>query len=271
MKRYEMNQVAIHSVPRSGSTWLGELINSSLNVKYCYQPLFSYALKDFLNVDSTKHDIESFFSELYSTKDDFILQSVAREQGILPGDFKKQDITHIAYKEVRYHHLLRNMLSQSSDVKVLMLIRNPLEVMASWIRAPKEFDKSWDVDEELIEAHKKNQNSPSNFYGLAKWSEVALDFLSLEKEFPDRALIVEYSNLKNNLSYEVNTIFKFLDIRLEQQTLDFLSNSQEKHNQDAYSVFKSKQKLSSWQTCLSKKQIQTIEEFTSAKKLEKFL
>lgn len=42
-----MHKIAIHSVPRSGSTWLGEILNSSANVKYCFQPLFSYKFKEF--------------------------------------------------------------------------------------------------------------------------------------------------------------------------------------------------------------------------------
>ena len=46
--------VAIHGVPRSGTSWIGEIINSSPNVLYKFQPLFSYALKDFLTTFSKK-------------------------------------------------------------------------------------------------------------------------------------------------------------------------------------------------------------------------
>jgi hypothetical protein len=39
-----MYPIAIPSVPRSGSTWLGEVLNSGYTSKYWYQPIFSYAL-----------------------------------------------------------------------------------------------------------------------------------------------------------------------------------------------------------------------------------
>ena len=44
-----MKRIAIHSVPRSGSSWLGQILNSSLKVCFRFQPLFSYAFKDYLN------------------------------------------------------------------------------------------------------------------------------------------------------------------------------------------------------------------------------
>ena len=56
-----MHKIALHSVPRSGSTWLGEILNSSENVKYCFQPLFSYKFKNFLDERSSKDDINNFF------------------------------------------------------------------------------------------------------------------------------------------------------------------------------------------------------------------
>ncbi len=37
-----MNNIVIHSVLCSGSSWLGEIINSSPNVLYQFQPLFSH-------------------------------------------------------------------------------------------------------------------------------------------------------------------------------------------------------------------------------------
>ena len=67
-----MQKIAIHSVPRSGSTWLGEILNSSTNVKYCFQPLFSYKFKDYLDERSPKEEIDNFFSMLSDTDDEFI-------------------------------------------------------------------------------------------------------------------------------------------------------------------------------------------------------
>lgn len=49
--------IAIFGVPRSGTSWLGQLFNSSERVAYRYQPLFSYAFKGRLNENSTLDEI----------------------------------------------------------------------------------------------------------------------------------------------------------------------------------------------------------------------
>ena len=41
-----MTPVFAFGVPRSGTSWFGELFNSSPRVAYRFQPLFSYAFKD---------------------------------------------------------------------------------------------------------------------------------------------------------------------------------------------------------------------------------
>ena len=66
-----MRVISIHSVPRSGSTWLLSLFNSNKS-KICFQPLFSYKFKDFLNIDSTKEHYNKFISELSNTTDSFV-------------------------------------------------------------------------------------------------------------------------------------------------------------------------------------------------------
>ena len=55
-----MNTIAIFGAPRSGTTWLGQLFNSSPNTLYRYQPLFSYEFKDYLSESNTKQNIKQF-------------------------------------------------------------------------------------------------------------------------------------------------------------------------------------------------------------------
>ena len=59
-----MKRIAIHSVPRSGSSWLGQILNSSPKVCFRFQPLFSYAFKDYLNEKSSQEDIMTFFEQI---------------------------------------------------------------------------------------------------------------------------------------------------------------------------------------------------------------
>jgi hypothetical protein len=233
-----MQKIAIHSVPRSGSTWLGEILNSSPNVKYCFQPLFSYKFKDFLDEGSPKEQVDRFYSMLKDTDDDFVCQKSQREAGTLPFVKKSDLTTHVVYKEVRYHHILENLLRVDEDIKFILLVRDPIEVMNSWINAPKEFDRNWDAEKELVTAERKNVGRKENFYGLDAWVQTTRFFEHLAKEYSERVLLIKYSVLKGRPLHTVERLFDFCDLELTRSTYSFLSESSEKKVSGTYSVFR---------------------------------
>lgn len=234
-------RIAIHSAPRSGSTWLGSIFDSHPNVIYKFQPLFSYALKDYLTPGSTIGDIMDFFSKLESTKDDFLDQKEAKRKNIMP-HFGKTETTAIVYKEVRYHHLLENMLEKDGELMVIGLIRNPLAVIHSWLKAPKEFKKElgWKVKEEWRFAPSKNLNKPEEFNGYEKWKEVAFLFERLQNQYPDRFYLQDYNTLLTQTTKSVHKMFEFAGLEFTEQTKSFLSDSRRKEDPNAYGVYKTK-------------------------------
>jgi hypothetical protein len=267
-----MKRIAIHSAPRSGSTWLGSIFDSSPEVAYKYQPLFSYALKSFLSENSDIIRIDNFFERLTLIEDDFIDQKESKEKGIIP-KFIKGDITSIVYKEVRYHHIINNLLCKDDGIKIIGLVRNPLSVLSSWYSAPREFrkDLGWNYDEEWRHAQSKNQNRIEEFYGFEKWREVTLLFEKLKREFPERFYLLKYSDLLNSTNSVVKEIFNFCDIKLTDQTLEFISNSKSKNLDDPYSVYKNKKLDDNWKTILPKNIIDTVLEELDSTLLEQYL
>ena len=263
-----MRKIAIHSVPRSGSTWLGEILNSSPYVKYCFQPLFSYQLKDFLDECSSKEDVDRFFSMLSDTDDDFICQKSQRIAGMLPLVSKADLATHVIYKEVRYHHILENLMAVDKDIKLILLVRDPIEVMNSWINAPKEFDENWDVNEQLISAELKNMGRKENFYGLDAWIQTTRLFEQLAKSYSERVILIKYSTLKSNPMQIVYNIFKFIDLGLTNSTRSFLSESLEKKVSDTYSVFRGGKKS---QMTLNDKLVDKITKHVTDAKLSHYI
>lgn len=233
-----MQQFAIHSVPRSGSTWLGEILNSSPKVKYAFQPLFSYALKSALTPTSSPAEITAFFDRLGQIQDDFIDQTEQRQTGTIASFPKEPPFTHVGYKEVRYNHIIENLLQACDTVRPILLIRNPIEVMDSWVGAPREFDPQWDVNAELITGQSKNKGRPEEFFGLEKWIETADRFLTLSQTFPDRTLLVEYAQLKADPLHEAQRIFSFCDLEFGPQTQSFIAKSTSAVVHDTYSVFR---------------------------------
>lgn len=263
--------IAIHSVPRSGSTWLGCIFDSHPNVVYKFQPLFSYRFKDYLSPISTKQEIESFFLKISSTKDDFIDQIEAKKRQIVP-TFEKDEPIAVAYKEVRYHHILENLLQQNLDLKVIGLIRNPLSTLHSWLNAPKEFriNEGWQIHEEWRFAPKKNKNQLEEFNGYEKWKEVAILFDGLVTKYPQNFYLISYEELLKQTKKEINKLFNFCNLEIKQQTIDFLDESTSKLLSHPYSVYQNKRKQNISDIKIPKYIIDWIKEDLRGTPLEKY-
>ncbi len=253
-------RIALHGAPRSGTTWVGEIINSSPNSVYRYQPLFSYAHKDYLTPSSTTEEIDEFYNRLLVCKDEFTTQSKMRSSGKLP-NFQKERVTHIAYKEVRYHNIVFNLMRRTDDIKLIALIRNPFSVINSWLKAPREFrtDLGWKIYDEWRHAPKKNMNKPEEFNGYERWKELTNIFLNLKSQFPQRVHIVKYSQILANPLTETRELFQYLGLKYTTQTEEFLIASQKTQNNDPYSVFRSNQTDDEWKQSLEEKIVKEIE------------
>jgi hypothetical protein len=267
-----LKRIAIHGVPRSGTTWLGALFDSSPVLKYLRQPLFSYAFKDALNCNSSEEDIQFFFNLINRSEDEFINQTSQKQKGSIPS-FNKENIKFVAYKEARYHHLIPHLLKTDRDLYVILIIRNPLSVLASWVKAPKEFDPmTMKLETEWRKAGLKNGVREEEFYGFDKWKEFALIALEMKRIYPDRCMIIDYRELLNNTKREITECFDFCGIPIEQQTLDFIAISKGNDlSADAYSVYRVNQDDEKWRGALPKSISQEIIQELKGTVLEKYL
>ena len=265
-----MRVIAIHSAPRSGSTWLGSIFDSDPGVTYKFQPLFSYAFKSYLSETSTSRDIDSFFLKLKESNDAFINQIEAKKKGIIP-TFQKAHSVNLVYKEVRYHYLLPNILEQKDNFKLICLVRNPFSVLNSWRKAPKEFKPTWNFDKEWYLAPSKNLSKKEEYNGYVKWKESCLLFLELSKLYSANVKIVEYKDLLANTMSTVERIFQFAELDISKQTVDYIKRSTASHDHHPYSVFKKKLKDDDWRTELPESVIDLIKRDLKDSPLFKYL
>jgi hypothetical protein len=272
MSESSLVRVAVHGVPRSGTSWIGEIINSSPHVIYRYQPLFSYALKDYLTPSSAEEDIDEFFRALEGVQDPFIDQAAKRASGRFPA-FAKDNPTHLVYKEVRYVNILWNLMRRTEDVYLCAVIRNPLSVVNSWLRAPREFrrDLGWVESEEWRYALKKNMNKPEEFNGFEKWKEATYTFLRLRDRFPDRTFILHYDDFVSNPLIGLNDLFSFLRLPITSSTLEFIRESRTSGNSDAYAVFRDQDTRGKWKYELDPAIISAITDDLRGTELEKYV
>lgn len=243
--------VSIHGVPRSGTSWLGQIFDSNSEVAYRYQPLFSYRFKNRLNLHSTSEDIDRFLYELYEVSDDEFILDFNRRGAIREfwtNIVKSDKPNFLVMKMVRYHHLIRLFIENIEDVKIIGIVRHPCGVINSWLQAPKEFRREWSIQEEWRYAPKKNAGRVEEFNGFEKWKEVAQLFMKFEQEYPYNFCITQYEHLIHDTEKEIMRLFNFVGLEIQQQTLDFLRISHSNHDTDPYSIIKNPNSYRRWET-----------------------
>lgn len=244
-----MKKIAIFGTPRSGTSWLAHIFNSHPDVLLRFQPLFSYGHKGRLNNKSSSEDIQNFFIEIINSSDPFATMS-SKEQKNYPVFQKSSKTTHIVFKETRYLNIIENLLTQSNEIKVIGIVRNPLAVLVSWFRAPNEFNKEWDINCEWRMAQSKNQDRPEEFYGFEKWRESTEQFLRFREQFSQKFFLVRYDELNSMTSVVVKNVFNFCELEVCAQVQKFLIESKSRHDSDPYSVFRANANDDSWKNVL---------------------
>lgn len=265
-------RIAVHGVPRSGTSWVGEILNSAPDVAYRYQPLFSYAHKDFLDGRSTAADVDTFFERLRRCEDPFTNQTERREAGQFPR-FEKVAPRHVAYKEVRYHQLLPHLMQCAPDLRLCLVVRHPLSVLQSWLQAPREFraDLGWTVADEWRHAPRKNQGRPEEFNGYARWKQATTLFVELKAAWPARVHLLVYADLLADPAAEARAMFGALGVAWTAQSADFLCASASRHQADAYAVYRQGQRDDRWVGALDAGIVREVEDDLRGSALQAFL
>ncbi len=252
------NVVFLHGVPRSGTSWLAQILNSSPSVAFRFQPLFSYAFKNRLNSESSRSDVNSFLQQVFLTSDQFILQKERVLDGSYPSFRKLLPATHLAVKHVRYHNLLEHLLHVHSGIRLVLMLRHPCSVINSWLRAPREFLPEWNTLTEWRFAEKKNCGRPEEFFGFEKWKEASRLFIKLASNYPERVKLVRYSRLNSDTQDTVAELFRFCGLEMTEQTQGFLNVSRSVEKSDTYSVFRKNNSDVKWKTQLEKEIAEAI-------------
>lgn len=265
-----MRTVGIFGVPRSGTSWLAHIFNSHPDVVLRFQPLFSYGHKGMLRNDSSGDEIRAFFDAILHSTDEFTLMK-AEMQKDYPIFEKSPTPTHLVFKETRYLGIVDSLIRKSPTTKVVAIVRNPLAVLASWVRAPREFEKGWDIRREWREAPSKNRGRPEEFYGFNRWKEFAVACLRLQAEFPERLFLLRYADLNAAPMDKARQALDFCDLDMGEQTQDFIEDSRSRHDADPYSVFRSMAGDEGWRNVLPEEIADSVVDEIEGTELGRFL
>jgi len=209
------------------------------------EPIFSYAFKDAVSETSTTAEFREFFAQIFASDDAFMRQLDKVEAHQYPRFDKHQRPGTLVFKTTRYHDLLSAMLSAVPELKLVSIVRNPCAVINSWLRTSSEFPEGADPMIEWRTGSCRNDR-PEEFWGFNDWKYVTLLHHSLWDEYPDRFKIIRYETLLGRPIEVTQDLFTFCDLELTKESMEFIDDSNARHDDRPYAVFKSKSVADRW-------------------------
>jgi hypothetical protein len=266
-----MEIVLVNGMPRSGTSWLGQIFDSCPNTRFKLEPLFSYRFKDRVNTSSTKEDWDVFLNEVYNTKDEFMDQTKRKKDNKYPiFQIKENEPKFLVMKYTRYHNLTNRMLELFSDIKIIHIVRNPCGMINSWINSEGEFPKDKNPLDEW-RSGKCRKSSIEEFWGFDDWVVLTRMYLNLQNKNPNNVMVVSYDELVDHPIKGIKKMFDFVGMDYTQQTIRFIQDFHKTHISDEYSVFKSKNVKDKWKQTLDNEIIEEIVSEINNTELKRFL
>jgi len=238
----------VAGVPRSGTTWVGQVFRSHPAVAFRFQPLFSWSFRPTLDLTSTPEEIAAFFEAVLATDDPFVRQTGEARLGNTP-DFPERDAAPglLVVKEVHYLHLVPHLLASCPGLSAVLLVRDPRAVLASFRGASGEWNEAWDFAAEWREARSKNEGRADRWYGFERWKQAALMFLDLAARYPNRVMAARYEDLVGDPRAGAERLLGFAGLPPHPQAERFVAASTsggDRHHD--YGVFKDRAVVWRW-------------------------
>jgi len=244
--------IAVIGMPRSGTSFTGQIFDSHPHTVFRMEPLFAYKLKNIIDENSTKNEYLNFLKKAYESDEDFFMNQLdKRENGSYP-TFQKSNKDILVIKTTRFHEMLETFLKYFDEdfFKVVCIVRHPAGAISSWINHPKEFPKGFDYRDEWRTGNCK-KTAKEEYWGFEDWKKITTQHTELERKYSNFK-IFQYEDIVNNIKDKTSELFKFTNLDMNKQTNDFLLECQSKEIEDPYAVYKNKTVISKWKYQLDK-------------------
>lgn len=258
-------------MPRSGTSWLSQIIDSSPDVRFRLSPLFSYAFKGQLGETSPREEYDRVFRGAYQLDDEFMTQRRHRQAENYPTFAVKSPAPRYLFiKDTRYHNLIETLLRYYDDMKMVCIVRHPCGTISSWLNTPKEFPRTADPAQEWRHARCR-KTAPEEFWGFEDWKTVTRLHMRMAQEYPERVRLLRYESLVVNAVEETRALFSFLGLTYTAQTEAFVVESQGKHVDDTHAVYKHPRVKDRWRDQLPRPIQEEILAEVRGTNLERFI
>jgi hypothetical protein len=264
--------VVIDGMPRSGTSWLAQIVESCPIVRYRLCPLFAYQFKGRIDEASGRADWIALLEDAYNADDAYMSREHERADRRYPVFAERVPMPPVlALKFDRFHDLMPDLLRFFTDdqLRIVFLVRHPCGAIHSWLTAPREFPADADPLEHWRDGRIKKQ-AAGDFFGFDDWKAVTRMQVDLERRYPLHVRILRYEALAAHPARESRSLFDHLMLPYGEQTSAFIAASQASHDPDPYAVFKAPAVANRWQSELSPKIREAILDDLRGGELERF-
>jgi hypothetical protein len=239
----------ITGMPRSGTSWIGQIVDSSPDVRYRMSPLFSYELKGAVEPGAPRAAWEAMLARAYASTDEYMDQRHRRAAGDYPTFADKRAAPPVLVcKFDRFQDLVPEMLDRFPDMRAVAVVRHPCGAVHSWLTAgPKEFPVDADPMEHWRSGACKKRGFGDRF-GFDDWKETTRLFARLARERPAQVRVERYEAFVDDALARTRALFAWMELPVGAQTEAFVARSQAEVVDRVYSVFKPASVKDRWRT-----------------------
>lgn len=258
-------------MPRSGSTWVSQLLAAHPAVRMKFCPLFSYEFKDRCDATSSPAEWRTLFEEVYRTPGEFLDQEHLRQHGHVPSfDQREPEPPVLAIKSNRYHHLTPSIFEALPEARWIAVVRDPVRTIASWVQAPTEFPEACSLAKDWRSGACRKQ-SQGEFWGFDDWLQVTRMHLELAEREPERFVLVPYDDIAQRPTEACERVLSAAGLDAHPQALAFARESQANHDGHKRSIFKDPKRSKAHYGALPKELVEVMVDESRSAGLARFL
>lgn len=231
--------VLLIGMPRSGTTWLSQIVESAPEFLVRLSPNYSYPLKNLLTEDSTAAEWVDVLGRAAESDDPFLTQDWRRTSGELPWfDGDPARVVRLAIKDTRFHAVYQQGMRVLPGALAVHIVRSPVAGLRSWYRSEEFHPEDGTFEEQWRDGGGRKREGWGEYWGFDDWMTVTESWLRLGEELPGRVLTVAYEDLRADPVTVARRIFGFAGLDLPEETVRFITDSRSRHDGRTYSVFK---------------------------------
>lgn len=187
----------ILSMPRSGSSFLSQLIEADKTTVLRLSPFFSYKFREMSYSISSPCDVKEWCEALVASNDAFVCQTDRKTSGEYPNIEKCNNRRVLYIKDTRNFFDYIRLFFISPDINLIFLSRKLSSQLSSWILSPEWKGMDY-TSQSMLNANARKileDNPRDEYWGIADHFYFQRLMKDCIGKFPERCVHIQYEDL----------------------------------------------------------------------------